>query len=42
MTALTALNPYEARIAAAAFERMFPGATEIGVSAYVDRALAGA
>ena len=42
MTALTALNPYEARIAAAAFERMFPGATEIGVTAYLDRALAGA
>jgi gluconate 2-dehydrogenase alpha chain len=42
MSALTALNPYEARIAAAAFERMFPGSTEIGVAAYLDRALAGA
>ncbi|HUP27243.1 MAG TPA: gluconate 2-dehydrogenase subunit 3 family protein, partial [Chloroflexia bacterium] len=46
--ALIALNPYEARTAAAIFERMFPagdnspGATEIGVVTYVDRALAGA
>src|SRR5690242_13698178 len=46
--ALIALTPYEARTAAAIFERMFPadqhgpGATEIGVVHYVDRALAGA
>src|SRR4051794_8991795 len=46
--ALIALNPYEARTAAAIFERLFPadehspGATEIGVLTYVDRALAGA
>src|SRR5687768_1309895 len=46
--ALTALNPYEARTAAAIFERMFPtdahspGATEIGVVTFLDRALAGA
>jgi gluconate 2-dehydrogenase alpha chain len=46
--ALIALNPYEARTAAAIFERMFPagddgpGATAIGVVHYVDRALAGA
>jgi gluconate 2-dehydrogenase alpha chain len=46
--ALIALNPYEARTAAAIFERMFPaddagpGATAIGVANYVDRALAGA
>src|SRR5690348_5884200 len=46
--ALIALNPYEARTAAAIFERMFPastdgpGATEVGVVNYVDRALAGA
>jgi gluconate 2-dehydrogenase alpha chain len=46
--ALVALNPYEARTAAAIFERMFPadehgpGAAELGVLAYVDRALAGA
>src|SRR5215217_6699922 len=45
--ALIALNPYEARTAAAIFERLFPadehgpGATEIGVLTYVDRALAG-
>lgn len=45
---LIALNPYEARIAAAIFERLFPadeqgpGATEIGVVTYLDRALAGA
>jgi gluconate 2-dehydrogenase alpha chain len=42
------LNPHEARIAAAVFERLFPadengpGAAGIGVLAYVDRALAGA
>src|SRR5215203_6718459 len=41
-------NPHEARTAAAVFERLFPadgngpGAGEIGVLAYVDRALAGA
>ncbi len=46
--ALIAFNPYEARTAAAIFERLFPadasgsGATEIGVVTYVDRALAGA
>jgi gluconate 2-dehydrogenase alpha chain len=46
--ALLTLNSYEARTAAAIFERMFPadehgpGATEIGVVAYLDRALAGA
>ena len=46
--ALLTLNPYEARTAAAVFERLFPrdeygpGATEIGVLAFVDRALAGA
>lgn len=46
--ALIALNPYEGRTAAAIFERLFPadqngpGATEIGVLTYVDRALAGA
>lgn len=45
--ALITLNPYEARTAAALFERLFPankdgpGATEIGVLTYVDRALAG-
>lgn len=45
---LLALNPYEARIAAAIFERMFPGdelgpgAVAIGVVDYLDRALAGA
>src|SRR3712207_1086566 len=45
--ALLALNPHEARTAAALFERLFPadehgpGATEIGVLTYVDRALAG-
>jgi gluconate 2-dehydrogenase alpha chain len=44
---LLTLNPHEARTAAALFERLFPadengpGATEIGVVAYVDRALAG-
>ena len=47
-TALMALNPREAHTAAAVFERLFPadehgpGAIEIGVLAYVDRALAGA
>src|SRR5438552_5877408 len=46
--ALISLNPYEARTAAAVFERLFPadehaaGATEIAVLTYVDRALAGA
>ena len=46
--ALLSLNPYEARTAAAIFERLFPadahgpGATEIGVVSYLDRALAGA
>jgi gluconate 2-dehydrogenase alpha chain len=46
--ALVALGPREARTAAALFERFFPtdengpGATEIGVLTYVDRALAGA
>jgi gluconate 2-dehydrogenase alpha chain len=45
---LLALNPYEARTAAAIFERIFPaddsgpGAAALGVLAYVDRALAGA
>src|ERR671932_2389417 len=45
---LIALNPYDGRTAAAIFARLFPadehgpGATEIGVLAYVDRALAGA
>ena len=47
-SALMSLNPREARTAAAVFERLFPadehgpGAIEIGVLAYVDRALAGA
>jgi gluconate 2-dehydrogenase alpha chain len=47
-SALIVLNPREARTAAAIFERFFPadengpGATEIGVLTYVDRALAGA
>jgi gluconate 2-dehydrogenase alpha chain len=42
------LNPHEGRTAAALFERFFPadengpGATEIGVVAYLDRALSGA
>src|SRR5436305_5083754 len=46
--ALLALNPQEAQIAAAIFERFFPtdengpGASEIGVVSYLDRALAGA
>src|SRR5215217_8938031 len=45
---LLVLTPYEARTAAALFERLFPsdengpGATGIGVLAYLDRALAGA
>jgi gluconate 2-dehydrogenase alpha chain len=45
--ALIALNPAEARTAAAIFERMFPagedgpGASAIGVVDYLDRALAG-
>jgi gluconate 2-dehydrogenase alpha chain len=45
---LLALNSHEARTAAAVFERLFPadehgpGAAEIGVVQYVDRALAGA
>jgi gluconate 2-dehydrogenase alpha chain len=45
--ALLALTPYEAQTAAALFERLFPsdehtpGATEIGVLTYLDRALAG-
>lgn len=48
MDALITFNNREAAIAAAIFEQMFPatdglpGATEIGVLAYVDRALAGA
>src|SRR4051794_37554650 len=47
-SALLVLTPYEARTAAAVFERLFPsdendpGATGIGVLAYLDRALAGA
>lgn len=47
-SALTAFNLYEARTAEAIFERLFPGepgvpgAAEIGVVNYVDRALAGA
>lgn len=46
--ALLALSAHEARTAAAVFERLFPasggepGATEIGVVAYLDNALAGA
>src|SRR5215204_1667383 len=46
--ALLVLTPYEARTAAAVFERLFPGdengpgATEMGVITYLDRALAGA
>ena len=48
MPALISLNADEARAAAAVFERLFPaggsgpGATQIGVPAYLDRALAGA
>lgn len=44
---LLSLNPHEARAATAIFERLFPadelgpGAAEIGVLAYLDRALAG-
>ncbi|HEX7170015.1 MAG TPA: GMC family oxidoreductase, partial [Rubrobacter sp.] len=47
-SAMLVLTPYEARTAAAVFERLFPtdengpGATEIGVLTYLDRALAGA
>ena len=47
-SALLALGAYEARTVAAVFERLFPatagepGATAIGVVAYLDRALAGA
>jgi len=47
-SALVTLNTHEARTAAAIFERLFPadengpGADEIGVLDYVDRALAGA
>ncbi|HEX2181779.1 MAG TPA: GMC family oxidoreductase [Rubrobacteraceae bacterium] len=46
--ALLVLTPYEARVAAAVFERLFPadengpGATGIGVVAYLDRSLSGA
>ena len=46
--ATTSLSRYEARTAAAVVERLFPadehgpGAGEIGVLTYVDRALAGA
>lgn len=46
--AMLTFNPREARTATALFERLFPadergpGATEIGVLAYVDQALAGA
>ena len=46
--ATSSLSRYEARTAAAVFERLFPadehgpGATGIGVLTYVDRALAGA
>jgi hypothetical protein len=45
---LLVLTPYEARTAAAVFERLFPtdesspGALDIGVLTYLDRALAGA
>jgi hypothetical protein len=44
---LVSLNPREARVLGLIFERMFPadengpGATEIDVANYVDRALAG-
>ncbi|MEA2585972.1 MAG: gluconate 2-dehydrogenase alpha chain, partial [Thermomicrobiales bacterium] len=47
-TATITFNPHEARTARAIFERLFPaddhgpGASEIGVLTYVDRALAGA
>lgn len=46
--ALLALNSYEAQVAAAAFERIFPagadgpGAAELGVVTFLDRALMGA
>src|SRR2546421_5171626 len=46
--ALLALNSHEAQIAAAVFERLFPadesgpGAIEMGIVTYLDRALAGA
>jgi len=46
-TPLIILSPHEGRTAAALFERLFPadengpGAREIGVVAYLDRALAG-
>ncbi|MEA2510624.1 MAG: gluconate 2-dehydrogenase alpha chain [Thermomicrobiales bacterium] len=46
--AIITFNPHEARTAHAIFERLFPaddhgpGASEIGVLTYVDRALAGA
>lgn len=45
--ALITLNPYEARLAAAIFDRLFPAgetwpaASDMGVCAYLDRALAG-
>ncbi len=48
MQAPLVLTSYEVRIAASVFERLFPadengpGATEIGVVAYLDRALTGA
>ncbi len=48
MPALISLNAHEARTAATIFERLFPadesgpGASQIGVLAYVDLALAGA
>jgi gluconate 2-dehydrogenase alpha chain len=44
---LVSLSPYEARVVAAVFDRMFPpdpdspGAVDIGVVTYLDRALAG-
>src|SRR5215212_9939176 len=46
-SALLVLTPYEARTAAAVFERLFPtdenslGAIEMGIITYLDRALAG-
>ena len=48
VSALITLNPYQARITAAIFERFFPadeyspGAIQIAVVTYIDRALAGA
>ena len=48
LPATTSLSRYEARTAAAVFERLFPadehgpGAADIGVLTYLDRALAGA